>query len=79
MKNVYITSACRTATGTLGKTLKNISAVELGSSVISNALSRSKLKKNEVDEIILGLSSRRSREYVFGSPRSLFKRRKKTW
>ena len=54
MKNVYITSACRTATGTLGKTLKNISAVELGSSVISNALSRSKLKKNEVDEIILG-------------------------
>ena len=30
MKTVYITSASRTAVGTLGKSLKNVSAEELG-------------------------------------------------
>ncbi len=51
---VVITSACRTAVGSLGKTLKNISASDLGSSVISETLKKSKIKKNEIDEIIMG-------------------------
>ena len=38
MKNVIITSAVRTAVGSLGKSLKNISGAELGSAVISNTI-----------------------------------------
>ena len=52
--NVYITSAVRTAVASLGKTLKNVQADELGACVIENALIKSDIKKNEVDEIILG-------------------------
>ncbi len=54
MKKVYITSANRTAVGSLGKTLKNIPAYQLGSNVISNAIKVSNINKDEVDEIILG-------------------------
>ena len=49
--NVYITSAVRTAVASLGKTLKNVQADELGACVIENALIKSDIKKNEVDEI----------------------------
>ena len=35
-KKVVITSATRTAVGSLGKSLKNIKAEELGSAVISD-------------------------------------------
>ena len=54
MKNVFITSASRTAVGSLNKSLKNIPGHELGSAVISESIKISKLKKDEVDEIILG-------------------------
>ncbi len=54
MKNIYIVGAARTAVGSLGKTLKNISAEDLGSSVISNVLKRSKINSNDVDEVIMG-------------------------
>ena len=42
MKNIYITTAVRTAVGSLGKTLKNISAEVLGSKVISEAIRESR-------------------------------------
>ena len=51
---IVITSAVRTAVGTLGKALKNIPAESLGSAVISEVLKKSKLKENDVDEVILG-------------------------
>ena len=54
MKNICITSAIRTAVGSLGKSLKNISAEKLGSVVISNAVKNSKLSINDVDEVIMG-------------------------
>ena len=54
MKEVFITSAIRTAVGSLGKTLKNTKADKLGSSVIAEAIARSKIKKTEIDEVILG-------------------------
>ena len=54
MKNIYITSAIRTAVGSLGKSLKNINAEDLGSAVISSAVEKSKLKTNDLDEIIMG-------------------------
>ena len=54
MKNVCITSATRTAVGSLGKSLKNIPAEELGSAVISSAMKKSKIRNHDVDEVILG-------------------------
>ena len=54
MKNVFLTSATRTAVGSLNKSLKNVPGYELGSTAISEAMKRSGLKKNEVDEVILG-------------------------
>tara|TARA_B100001059_G_scaffold154107_1_gene153800 strand:- start:2128 stop:3300 length:1173 start_codon:yes stop_codon:yes gene_type:complete len=54
MKNVYITSASRTAVGSLNKSLKNVSSHKLGSSVISSVISKSKIKKNDIDEVIMG-------------------------
>ena len=54
MKNLYITSASRTAGGSLGKSLKNESSEKLGSCVISDVIKKSKLKEIEVDEIIMG-------------------------
>ena len=54
MKDIFITSAVRTAVGSLGKSLKNIPAEILGSKVIAEAVKKSYIKNNEVDEIILG-------------------------
>ena len=53
MKNLYITSASRTAVGSLGKSLKNESSEKLGSSVISDVIKKSKIKEIEVDEVIM--------------------------
>jgi len=52
--SVVITSAVRTAVGSLGKSFKNISAHELGSEVIKSAIKFSKINSKEVDETILG-------------------------
>jgi len=54
MKKVYITSALRTAVGSLGKSLKNVKAEDLGSAVISQTIKKSKLKSEEIDEVIMG-------------------------
>ena len=54
MKNIIISSAVRTAIGSFEKTLKNISAVQLGSAVISEAMKKSKIKPSDVDEVIMG-------------------------
>ena len=52
--SVVITSAVRTAVGSLGKSLKDLSGNDLGSSVISSSIKRSNLKKDEIDEVIMG-------------------------
>ena len=52
--SVVITSAVRTAIGSLGRSLKNVSGDELGSTVISEAIRTSNIQKDEVDEIIMG-------------------------
>ena len=54
MSEVFIVAASRTAVGSLGKSLKNIKADELGSCVISNLINKSKLDTKVVDEIIMG-------------------------
>ncbi len=52
--SVVITSALRTAVGSLNKSLKNVPSFELGSAVISDSLKRSNLKAEEIDEVIMG-------------------------
>ena len=54
MKNVYITSATRTAVGSLNKSLKNVQGFELGSTVLKESMLRSNLNGADVDEVILG-------------------------
>ncbi|OUX38363.1 MAG: acetyl-CoA acetyltransferase [Candidatus Pelagibacter sp. TMED273] len=53
-KEIVITSAARTAVGSLGKSLKNTPGDELGSAVISECIKRSKINNDEVSEVIMG-------------------------
>ena len=52
--SIVITSATRTAVGSLGKSLKNITGDKLGSCVISESIRSSKIEKTDVDEVIMG-------------------------
>ena len=52
--SIVITSAKRTAIGSLGGALKTIQGHQLGASVIAEVIKNSKLQKNEIDEIIMG-------------------------
>ncbi len=54
MSDIYIVGAVRTAIGGLNGTLKSIPAHKLGSVVIKEALSRAKVKPEQVDEVIMG-------------------------
>ena len=54
MKEVVIVAAVRTPIGAFGGSLKDVSAVELGSIVIKNAIERAGLKPGQVDEVIMG-------------------------
>ena len=52
--SVVITSANRTAVGSLGGSLKKITGDELGSKVISEAIKKSQLKNEDIDEVVMG-------------------------
>ena len=54
MKEILITSALRTAVGSLGNSLKNERAEHLGSAVISEVTKKSKLSNMDIDEVIMG-------------------------
>ena len=51
---VYIVSACRTAVGAFGGSLKDIPAVKLGATVIKEAISRAGIGVNDIDEVLMG-------------------------
>ncbi|GMO58062.1 MAG: acetyl-CoA C-acetyltransferase [Treponemataceae bacterium] len=53
-KEIVIASACRTAVGSFGGSLKDIPAADLGSIVIKEALNRAGVKPADVDEVIMG-------------------------
>jgi acetyl-CoA C-acetyltransferase len=53
-KEVVIVSAVRTAIGNFNGSLKDISAPDLGAIVIKEALQKSGVKPEEVDEVIMG-------------------------
>jgi acetyl-CoA C-acetyltransferase len=54
MREVVITSAVRTAIGNFLGALSPFSATELGGKVIEDAVRRSKIQKQDVDEVIMG-------------------------
>ena len=54
MRGVAIVSPVRTAVGTFGGALRDISAAELGSTVVKEVLKRTGLDPAKVDDVILG-------------------------
>src|SRR4030043_2155724 len=54
MREVWITSAVRTAIGTFLGALSSFSATDLGALVLEEAVKRSKIQKGDVDEVIMG-------------------------
>ncbi|NIP29118.1 MAG: acetyl-CoA C-acyltransferase [Candidatus Dadabacteria bacterium] len=54
MENVYICEPLRTAIGTFGGKLKDISAVELGTTVVKEIIKKSGLDPKEIDDCIMG-------------------------
>ena len=54
MKDVVIVEACRTAVGSMGGSLKPLSAYDLACAVLKGTLDRSGLDPREVDEVVLG-------------------------
>ena len=53
-KEIVVTSALRTAVGSLGKSLKDVPAQMLGSAVIKESIKKTKIKNEDVDEVIMG-------------------------
>jgi acetyl-CoA C-acetyltransferase len=51
---IVIASAVRTPIGSFLGSLKNVSAIQLGATVIKEALNRAGVNPNEVDEVIMG-------------------------
>ncbi|HBT4573104.1 acetyl-CoA C-acetyltransferase [Klebsiella pneumoniae] len=54
MKKVYIVGAKRTALGSFGGSLMTVPACELGATAISAALAQSKVRPENIDEVIVG-------------------------
>ena len=52
--DIVITSALRTAVGTLNKSLKNVKAEDLGAAVISEVIKNSNISNDKVNEVIMG-------------------------
>jgi len=53
-REVVIASACRTAVGSFGGSLKDVPTAELGAIVMKDALQRAGLKGEQVEEVIFG-------------------------
>ncbi len=54
MKEVYIVAVARTPVGAFGGSLSSLSAVQLGSITIKNAVSRANIKPEMVQEVFMG-------------------------
>ena len=53
-ENVYVIGACRTAIGSFLGTLKGVTAVELGTHVLKEAIKRAGISPDQIDQVILG-------------------------
>ncbi|MBY0509955.1 MAG: acetyl-CoA C-acetyltransferase, partial [Rhodospirillaceae bacterium] len=54
MTDIVITSATRTAIGTFNGSLSGLSAVDLGTVVITEALKRAKIDAKDVSDVVMG-------------------------
>lgn len=54
LKEVVIVSGCRTAVGSFGKSLKDVSAIDLGALVVKEAVKRAGIDPAVVDEAVVG-------------------------
>jgi acetyl-CoA C-acetyltransferase len=54
MKDVVIVSACRTPIGSFRGTLSSLTAPKLGAIVVSEAINRAGIPKENIDEVIMG-------------------------
>lgn len=54
MKKVFIVSACRTPIGKMGGAFADVSAVELGATVIQEVISRANVAPEDVDHVQMG-------------------------
>lgn len=54
LKEVVIVSGCRTAVGAFGKSLKDISAIDLGALVVKESVRRAGIDPSAVDEVVVG-------------------------
>ena len=54
MNKVVIVSACRTAIGTMGGALSTVPAVQLGATVIKEAINRAGIQPSQVEEVFMG-------------------------
>ena len=54
MKELYVVNCCRTAMGSFGGALTNISSADLGAVVVKEALNRAGVKPEQVDEVMFG-------------------------
>lgn len=54
MKEIVIASACRTAIGRFGETLAKVPVVQLGKTVIEQAVKRAGISPSDVDEVLMG-------------------------
>ncbi len=52
--DVVLLSGCRTAVGTFGGAFKDVSAVDLGATVVREAVRRAGVRPDQVDEVVLG-------------------------
>ena len=53
-KEIVVVSGCRTAIGSMGGSLKDVPVVQLGSTVIKEAVNRAGIKPDDVDEVLMG-------------------------
>ena len=54
MKDIYLVSCCRTAIGSFGGTLKDVSAPQLGTIVAKAAIERAGIAPGDIDEVMFG-------------------------
>ncbi len=54
LKEVVIVSGARTAIGSYGGSLKDVSAIDMGALVVKEAVKRANIKESDVDEVIIG-------------------------
>ena len=54
MKDIYLVSCCRTAIGSFGGTLKDVSATQLGAIAAKGAIERAGIKPGDIDEVLFG-------------------------